>query len=248
MKKIQRASELLWLLGIILVALGVAICNKADLGVSMIAAPAFVVYEAIAPLWSGFSVGVAEYSIQAVLLVLLCVSVRRFHWRYLLAFGVAVLYGYILNLFLWLLGGVRVEAVWLRWILLLVGDCVTALGVACFFRTYLPLQVYELFVAELAAHFHWNINRVKAVFDLSLLGISVVLALTLFGDVGTFPWEQIGSASFHSIGLGTLVTTCINSPLIAWMGKRIDGIFDAAPRFAGLAAALKAGGKQITRS
>jgi len=41
MKKFEKSAELLWLFGIIFVALGVAICSKADLGVSMIAAPAF---------------------------------------------------------------------------------------------------------------------------------------------------------------------------------------------------------------
>ena len=35
----QKSSELLWLLGIVLAALGVAVCSKADLGISMIAAP-----------------------------------------------------------------------------------------------------------------------------------------------------------------------------------------------------------------
>ena len=47
MFKIKKSSELLWLFGIIFVALGVSICSKANLGVSMIAAPAFVVSEAI---------------------------------------------------------------------------------------------------------------------------------------------------------------------------------------------------------
>ena len=103
MKKIQKTSELLWVMGIIFVALGVAICGKADLGVSMIAAPAFIVNEAIAPLWSGFSVGMVEYIIQGILLVLMCAIVRKFNWRYLIAFLVAVIYGYTLNLFLWLL-------------------------------------------------------------------------------------------------------------------------------------------------
>ena len=60
MKKIPRANELLWLFGIIFVALGVAICSKANLGVSMIAAPTFVVQKAVVELWSGFSVGVVE--------------------------------------------------------------------------------------------------------------------------------------------------------------------------------------------
>lgn len=239
MKKLQKSSELLWLFGILFVALGVAICSKADLGVSMIAAPAFVIYEAITPLWHGFSVGMTEYIIQGIMLLVLCIVIRRFHWRYLLAFVVAVLYGYTLNLFLWLLRGVAFEAVWLRWVMLIVGDAVTAFGVACFFRTYMPLQVYELFVAELAARFALNLNKTKWAFDITLLVLSIALAVILFGDVASFDWPTIGYASFHSIGLGTLVTTAINSPLIALMGTLIDRVFDASPRFPQLEKGLK---------
>ncbi len=239
MKRLNRSSELLWVFGIIFVALGVAICSKADLGVSMIAAPTFVVYDAIAPLWSGFSVGVTEYLVQGLVLVILCVVVRRFNWRYLLAFAATVIYGYVLDLFLWVLSGVAFNAIWMRWIMLLVGDAVTAFGVACFFRTYMPLQVYELFVAELAARFRLNINKVKWTFDLTLLAVSVTLALVLFTGNGSFDWSTIGYSSFHSIGPGTIVTTIINSPLIAIMGKVVDRFFGNAPRFPKLEAILK---------
>ena len=234
MTKMKKSAELLWLLGILFVALGVAICSKADLGVSMIAAPAFVIYEALAPVLSGISVGVTEYVIQGLLLLLLCVVIRRFHWHYLLAFAVAVLYGYVLNLFLWLLDGIAPDAVWQRWLLLLLGDVCTAFGVACFFRTYMPLQVYELFVAEVAKRFSLNINKVKWTFDIFLLVLSATLALALFCDAGSFDWSTIRYASYHSIGLGTLVTTAINSPVISLMGKLIDRIFEPAPRFARL--------------
>jgi uncharacterized membrane protein YczE len=239
MKKIQRSSELLWLFGIVFVALGVAICSKADLGVSMIAAPAFVIWEALAPHWSFLSVGVSEYLIQGLLLLLLCLLVRRFRLRFLLAFAVAVIYGYTLNLFLWILGGVSFDAIPLRWVMLIVGDGITALGVACFFRTYMPLQVYELFVAEVAARFNIDIGKTKWLFDMTLLIISITLAVTLFGDAGTFDWSTIGYASFHSIGLGTLVTTAINSPIISLMGRLIDALFDQTPRFAKLEQILK---------
>ena len=239
MKKINKASELLWVFGIVFVALGVSLCSKADLGVSMIAAPAFVVYEAITHLHSALSVGVTEYVIQGLLLVIMCIVVRRFNWRYLLGFAVAVLYGYTLNLFLWLLGGVEFNTVSMRWIMLIIGDTFTAFGVACFFRTYMPLQVYELFVAEISDRFKININKTKLCFDLSLLMISVVLAFTLFGDAKTFDWSSIGYSSFHSIGLGTLVTTAINSPIISFMGKVIDKIFDPSPRFKNLEGILK---------
>ncbi len=239
MKRIQKASELMWVLGVCFVALGVAICSKADLGVSMIAAPAFVVFEALAPLWGGFSVGMIEYAIQGVLLALLCLAVRRFNWRYLLAFAAAVLYGYALNLFLFVFRSVSFDGTAVRWMMMLVGDAITAFGVACFFRTYLPLQVYELFVAELSARFRLNINRTKWVFDISLLVVSVALAVTLFGDAGRFDWSAIGVTSFHSLGLGTLVTTLINSPLIALMGRLIDRLFVPSPCFPALEKVLK---------
>lgn len=231
MKKLKKSSELLWVFGIIFVALGVAVCSKADLGVSMIAAPAFVIYDAISPLWSGFSVGMTEYIIQGILLIALCLVIGRFNWRYLLAFAVAVIYGYTLNFFLWALGGITFSTVWLRWIMLIVGDIITAFGVACFFRTYMPLQVYELFVAELSSRFGLNINKVKWTFDISLLVISVLLAFILFFKKDGFDIATFTSKSFHNIGIGTFVTTAINSPIIATMGKLIDKFFDDAPRF-----------------
>lgn len=230
MKRINKSGELLWLFGILFVAFGVAVCNKADLGVSMIAAPAFVLNEAIAPHFSGFSVGVAEYLIQGLLLVLLCIIIRRFDWRYLLAFVVAVIYGYALDLFLFLLDGFTVNSIPLRFLLLVIGDCFTAFGVACFFRTYMPLEVYELFVTEISAVFRIDINKVKWTFDLSLLALSAALALLLF-DVHDFEWSTIGYRSYHSIGPGTLITTLINSPIIALMSRFVRRIFDPAPRF-----------------
>jgi uncharacterized membrane protein YczE len=239
MKKLSRSSELLWLLGILFVALGVALCSKADLGVSMIAAPTFVIQEAVSPLWSGFSVGVVEYLVQGMVLIILCITVRRFNWRYLLAFAVAVLYGYTMNFFLWILGGISFDAAWLRWVMLLVGDVLVAFGVACFFHTYMPLQVFELFVAELADRYKLNIHRVKTVFDLTLLALSVSLALILFGDIGSFDWSSVGYSSFHSIGLGTLVTTAINSPLISLMSRLIKRICDPSARFPKLEQLLK---------
>ena len=239
MKKIKRSSELLWLMGVVFVALGVAVCSKADLGVSMIAAPTFIVQEAVFKLWSGFSVGVVEYIIQGLFLVLLCLIVRRFSWRYLLAFAVAMIYGYTMNLFIFLLGNLELSSVAARWIMLIVGDVFVGFGVACFFRTYMPLQVFELFVAEISDRFKIDVNRIKPVFDISMLLLSATLAIVLFGDVTSFNWSTIYYSSYHSIGLGTLVTTFINAPIIRISGKLIDKAFDPTARFSKLEAALK---------
>ena len=231
MAKIKKSSELMWIFGTIFVALGVAVCSKADLGVSMIAAPAFILAEALSMLWGGFTVGVVEYIFQGLLLIILCFIIKRFRWKYLLAFLVAVIYGYTLDLFLFLLKDVVINAVYVRYILLIVGDFLVAFGVASFFRTYLPLQVYELFVSETAKVYNFAISKVKYIFDGVLLVVSLILAFTLFGDVKTFDFTSIWYSSYHSIGLGTIITTIINSPIIALMGKLIDKCFGHEPLF-----------------
>lgn len=231
MKKLTKSSELLWIFGTIFVALGVSICSKANLGVSMIAAPAFVLSEALLAVWSGFTVGVVEYVFQGVILIILFIVLKKFNVKFLFTFAVAVIYGYVLNFFIWILGGIDLSEVWLRWVMLIVGDIITAFGVACYFRTNYPLQVYELFVSKTAYKFNTSINKVKSIFDMSLLVVSIILALTLFGDIATFNWSAIYYTSFHSIGLGTILTTLINSPLIAFSGKILDVFFDNRPLF-----------------
>ena len=137
----QRWSEAMWVLGIFLVSLGVALSSKADLGVSMIAAPAFIVQEALVAKLPWLTVGVTEYIWQGVVLLVMCVIVRKFDWRYLLAFLVAVIYGYVLDMWLMMLGDAPVNGIWAKYLLLFAGILSTAAGVACFFRTYLPIEI-----------------------------------------------------------------------------------------------------------
>ena len=239
MKKLARSSELLWVFGVVFVALGVAFCGKADLGVSMIAAPVFVLCEALNPVFPWLTVGMTEYFVQGILLVILCLAVQKANWRYLLAFAVAVIYGLVLDLMLLVVSPIVVNTTMMRWVLLFVGDLFVAFGVACFFRTYLPLQIYELFVAEFSSRYRLPLGKVKWCFDIVLFILSAVLALTLFGDAGTFDWSQIGSHAYHSIGLGTIVTMIINTPLITLMGKLVDRLFDDSARFKKLEKLLK---------
>lgn len=232
MKKISKSSELLWVFGILFVALGVAFCSKANLGVSMLAAPSFVTQEIVSKIFGQewFSVGMAEYMLQGIVIVILCIAVRKFNKKYYIGFFVSVIYGYTLNVSLMLLGLFPVESVIVRWIFLLLGDAITALGVACFFKTYLPLMAYELFVVELTKRYNLNMSKTKWVFDITLLTISIGMALS-FGDFKTFNWLDIWKISYHNIGLGTIVTTIINTPLIMLMSKLVDKVFDPTPRF-----------------
>ena len=217
--------------GALLVSLGVAICNRANLGVSMIAAPAFIIHDATSQVTSALSLGVIEYLVQGFIILLTCLIVKRFNWRYLLSFLTAVIYGYFIDMWMLIIGTEPFDALWMRWVMLIVGDVVTAVGVAFFFRTYLPVEAYELCVHEIVRVHKFNFHKVKWIFDFSCLGVSIILALSLFGDVTTFDWSAIYTHSFHHIGLGTIVTTIISAPIIRLVGKLIDVFFGEEPLF-----------------
>lgn len=208
-----------WLLGALLVSLGVAICNRANLGVSMIAALAFIIHDALLQVTSALSIGVIEYLVQGFIILLTCLIVKRFNWRYLLSFLTAVIYGYFIDMWMLIIGTEPFDALWMRWIMLIVGDVVIAVGVAFFFRTYLPVEAYELCVHEIVRVHKFDFAKTKWVFDFCCLGVSIILALSIFGDVKTFDWSTIYANSFHHIGLGTIVTAIISAPIIKLASK-----------------------------
>ena len=77
MKK-KFSTELAYVLGIVLVAWGVVLMEKADFGVSMVVAPAYLLYRWLSPAWHFFTFGMAEYCLQAVLLLAMSLLLRRF--------------------------------------------------------------------------------------------------------------------------------------------------------------------------
>ncbi len=60
------SAELAYVFGIVFVARGVVLMEKADFGVSMVVAPAYLLYRWLSPVWSFVTFGMAEYCLQAV--------------------------------------------------------------------------------------------------------------------------------------------------------------------------------------
>ena len=76
-------SELAYLAGIVLLALGTSCASAASFGLSMVVAPAYLIHLKLSPTWPGITFGVAEYIVQAVLLLVLSLALRRFRPYYL---------------------------------------------------------------------------------------------------------------------------------------------------------------------
>ena len=212
-------NELYWLFGNILCAFSVALCTKADLGLSMIAAPPFIINQFLHRFSSFFTQGACEYLIQALILAVMCVITGRFRFKYLLSFATAFIFGNMVDGALWVLGGQSVfPTLTLRVIFFIVGSVITSLAIACYFRTDLPLCVYELFVVAVSDRFNKPTHKVKTFFDFSMLGLSLLLTLSLFGGL-------VG------IGIGTVIVTLVNSQLIKLWGLLLDKLFDNQPFF-----------------
>ena len=203
--------EASYFLGLVLLAFGASLMTRADFGLSMIIAPAFIISE----FFSFMTFGMAEYLFQALLLILLVIFVRRFKFTYLLSFLTAVLYGMMLDGCLYLLAFLGEINIAVRIMFYLIGLFATSLGVAFMFHTYISAEVYELFVKEATERFGWKIGVVKTVYDCTSLVLSVLMSFAFFGF-----------GHFKGIGVGTLVCALVNGRLISTFGSLLEKRFD----------------------
>lgn len=218
-RKIGKMNELAWLFGMLFCTLGVALCTKANFGLSMIAAPPYILHLKLSQFLPWFSQGTAEYVWELLILFATCLIVRRIRWQYFLSFATAVLFGFTLDGWLWFLGGGDpFGTLWGQILGFILGTLICTLGVAFFFRTKFPQQIYERTVTEIAHCFSFNVSRVKLCFDALMLLCCILLALSLFGG-------------FTGIGIGTVITTAVNSLCINLWGKLLDRFFTFEPRF-----------------
>ena len=131
MKKRTFSTELCYLLGIILLAFSATCMAKADFGLSMVVAPAYLIH-----LKFGITFGTAEYCLQAVLLLLMLLILRRFKLAYLLSFVTAVVYGVVLDGLMLILEFGELSFM-PRVALFVVGLFSGAAGLSLFFKSYI---------------------------------------------------------------------------------------------------------------
>ena len=208
-------TELAYVLGLIFVALGVAFMEKPDFGVSMVVAPAYILHLKISETYSFFTFGMAEYTLQAVLLIVMALVVRRFKLSYLFSFVTAVIYGFILDLCMLLVSYVPMENMALRITYYTLGMVLCAIGIALFFHTYIAPEVYELFVKEVSSKYGVEIHRFKTGYDICSCLIGVILSFIFFGF-----------GVFRGVKWGTIICALINGTLIGLCSKFLEQRFE----------------------
>ena len=215
MKKLTFHTETAYFLGIVFVAFGVAFMEKSDFGVSMVVAPAYILHLKISQYWSFFSFGMAEYTLQAVLLVAMMIVIRKCKLSYLFSFATAFIYGMVLDLCMALMAGLPTDNLGVRIVYYILGMLLGAIGISLFFHTYIAPEVYELFVKEVSSKFGIEIHRFKTCYDICSLLVGVILSFCFFGL-----WV------FRGVKWGTIFCALINGTMIGLCSKFFDRFFE----------------------
>jgi uncharacterized membrane protein YczE len=216
-RKRKFYTEWAYVMGIAALALGTALMEKADFGLSMVVAPAYLVYLKLSQVWGFVTFGMAEYTLQACLLIVMVLILRRFRISYLFSFVTAVIYGFALDGCMALVALIGGSSMAWRIAFYAVGLLLCSVGVALIFRTYIAPEVYELFVKKMSAELNRNISHVKIAYDCVSCLVAIVLSFCFFG------WWH-----FEGVKLGTVVCALVNGWLIGWIGKWMDKHLDLA--------------------
>lgn len=215
MKKRTFYTELAYILGLIVLAFSAALMEASDLGVSMIVAPAYLLYLKLSQEFAFFTFGMAEYTLQAVLLIVMVMVLGRFRLYYLFSFITAVLYGLLLDGSMAIVALLGVSGMAGRITCFTAGVICCAVGVSLLFHTYIAPEVYELFVKEIAAKYGRNINHVKTAYDCISCLIAVGMSFAFFG-----------LGHFEGVKIGTVLCALVNGALIGFSSGAFEGKFE----------------------
>ena len=215
MKKRTISSELSYIFGLIFIAIGVAFAARADLGVSMLVAPAHAIHLKIEEFTHSITLGMVEFGFQVALLLIMILILRKFKLSYLWSFVTTLIYGVILDTIMLGTNLIPTQNFMIRILLFILGIIFTSVGVALMFRTYIAPQIYELLVIEISEKFHLNVHKFKTWFDCCFLILAIVLECIFFGL-----W------SFRAVKIGTIIIAITNGTLIAISGKFLDKHFN----------------------
>lgn len=214
-KKTVFYSEIAYIVGMITLAVGTAFMERADFGISMVVAPAYLIHLKVSQTLPFYTFGMSEYIFQAFLLILLSVVMRRFKKSYLFSFVTAVLYGITLDLTMSLVSLLPFSGMWARVVYYVLGMALCSVGVAFFFKTYISPEAYELFVRDVSDKYSAGITKVKTVYDVVSCLIGVIMSFIFFGL-----WH------FEGVKAGTILCALINGFMIGKISEYLDKTFD----------------------
>ncbi len=198
MKLPKRLS--LYFLGLLVMALGVVLIKKAELGMSPISA----IPAAVARLAPRFTLGNTTIAFHVLCMLLQFAVLRRFTLKTALLLPLAVVFGYIIDLYMLIPFGAM--DLWLRCLVCFGGIVCTALGIVIISGCDLMLPAPDSFLRALSARIGKPLGAVKTAGDVTWVAITAAI-------------ELLGAGRIASIGIGTLASMLLTGAFVSLFRK-----------------------------
>lgn len=196
-RKISIPGELSLAIGIILISIAVSLMVRADFGLSILASLPF----ALTSIFPDIAFGTWNIVFQISILVILLAITRKFRSRYLVSLVIATAFGYIAGFFISALAGLPSD-LWCRFAYFAMGYLCCCFGISFMVGSKVPLMINEAFLYDLSRHFHVTFRRMKTLFDITVVSLSISLPMIFLGHlagvgVGTIIMALLTGAGVH---------------------------------------------------
>lgn len=211
---VQAKGYGLLAVGLVIMAFGVAFSIQAGLGTSPISSLPYVV-DLISPL----TVGTATICMHVVLIALQILLLRRnFAPIQLMQLPVALVFGLLTDLAVWVVRPVRASGYLSQWGLCLAGVVLVAVGVACEVAAGVVTLAGEGFVLAVCQVTGLPFGNMKVTFDVTLVVSASLLSLLFLHRL-----EGVREGTVAAAILVGMVAKQIQPPLRRWFQRVCGG-------------------------
>lgn len=169
---------LLLLIGLAIMAFGVAFSIKASLGTSPISSVPYVV-----SLFTPLTVGTATITMHCVFILLQILILRKdYHPIQLMQLPVAFFFGYLTDFGVWAVQGITCNTYWQQWIVCIIGILLVAVGVSFEVKAGVVVLAGEGVVLAICKVLpKVKFGYMKVGFDVTLVVIACILSIVFTG-------------------------------------------------------------------
>ena len=170
---------LLLLVGLAIMAFGVAFSIKASLGTSPISSVPYVV-----SLFAPLTVGTATIIMHCVFILLQILILRKkYHPIQLMQLPVAFFFGYLTDFGVWAVQGITCDHYLQQWLVCLIGIFLVAVGVSLEVKAGVVVLAGEGVVLAICKVLPVKFGYMKVGFDVTLVAIACVLSFVFTGKL-----------------------------------------------------------------
>lgn len=196
---------LLFICGLFFVAFGISCIIKSMLGTAPISSAPYIL-----SLRYPVSLGAFTFIVNmGFLLGQIMILRRQFQYIQFLQIPMTVIFGCFIDLTMFLLGTVTPEMYISRFVIMLLGSCSMALGIALEIIGNVVILPGEGIVNAIATHWHFDFGYTKTCFDTSIVLFAGFLSWICFGEV-------------HGIREGTLISALLTGSIARFFIKQLS--------------------------